>query len=303
MTFPLPDGSRDRRIEDPTNLWIVHPAGRRLLPWFVARGISANAVSVGGLVIGALAALAFAQWAAWPAAVLGFLLAIAWLIADGLDGMIARATGTASPLGRFLDGLCDHGVFILIYVALVLSIDTTAAWLLAAAAGAAHALQSSLYEGERARFHRRIKGQTGAVAASTGSNALVRFYDRTAGSVDRLAHAFDDALRRAPDPARLASAYGAAAARPLHLMSLLSANVRVMALFLACIAGNPSLFWWFELVPLTVILAIGLVWHRSVEYRLVSAAAPRTPAPLPQSSHPHSSHPHPSHPQAEDASK
>jgi len=298
MTFPLPDGSRDRRIEDPTNLWIVHPAGRRLLPWFVARRISANAVSVGGLVVGAMAALAFAQWAAWPVALLGFLLAIAWLIADGLDGMIARATGTASPLGRFLDGLCDHGVFFLIYLALVLSIGTTAAWLLAAAAGAAHALQSSLYEGERARFHLRIKGQAGDTAAASGGNALLRFYDRTAGSVDRLAHAFDDALRRAPDPARLAAAYGAAAARPLHLMSLLSANVRVMAIFLACIAGNPVLFWWFELVPLTAILAIGLIWHRSVEYRLVSRAASRTPVPLPQSSHPHSSHP-----QAEDASK
>ena len=124
MTPPPPDQSRDRRIEDLTNLWLVHPAGRRLLPWFVARGISANAVSLGGLVLGALAAAAYSRWDSWPFAVAGLLLSIGWLIADGLDGMIARATGTASALGRALDGLCDHGVFVLIYVVLAWSVGT-----------------------------------------------------------------------------------------------------------------------------------------------------------------------------------
>src|SRR5438445_5830309 len=153
-----PDRSRDRRIEDPTNLWIIHPASRALLPWFLARGVSANAVSLGGLCLGALAALAYANWRLWPLTCVGFLLSIVWMIADGLDGMIARATGTASALGRFLDGLCDHGVFLLIYVGLAASIGTLEAWILAASAGALHAVQSSLYEGERARFHRRCKG-------------------------------------------------------------------------------------------------------------------------------------------------
>src|SRR4051794_13393739 len=83
-----PDRSRDRRIEDPSNLWIIHPAARALLPWFLARGISANIVSVGGLCLGALAALAFANWRSGPFAGMGLLLSMAWLVADGLDGMI-----------------------------------------------------------------------------------------------------------------------------------------------------------------------------------------------------------------------
>ena len=65
----------------------------RLLPWFVAAGISANAVSVGGLCVGALAALADANWHRWPFTFIGLFLSMAWLVADGLDGMIARATG------------------------------------------------------------------------------------------------------------------------------------------------------------------------------------------------------------------
>ena len=271
MTIPPPDRSRDRRIEDPTNLWIIHPAGRRLLPWFVARGISANAVSVAGLLLGTAAAYAYSNWTAWPWAIAGLLLSIAWLIADGLDGMIARATGTASPLGRMLDGLCDHGVFVLIYVVLASSIGTVEGWGLAIAAGVAHAVQSSLYEGERARFHRRCRGDAGTPPVRS-RNPLVLLYDSVAGAIDRLTHAFDDALRGHGDPARFAVAYGEAAARPMRLMWLLSANVRVYAIFLACLAGNPRLFWWFELVPLTAILVAGLVWHRAVESRLAGTA-------------------------------
>lgn len=267
---PPPDQSRDPRIEDLTNLWVIHPAGRLLLPRFVARGISANSVSLGGLVLGALAAVAYGRWDSWPFAVAGLLLSIGWLIADGLDGMIARATGTASPLGRALDGLCDHGVFVLIYVVLAWSIGTPEGWVLASAAGAAHAVQSNLYESERARFHRRSKG-LGVAAPMPSGNPLVRLYDHVARTLDRAAFPFDQALQRHDDPRRVAEAYGARAAKPMRLMSLLTANMRVYAIFLACLAGHPRLFWWFELVPLTAILVVGLAWHRAVEARLIES--------------------------------
>lgn len=268
MTLLAPDRSRDRRIEDPTNLWIIHPCGRFLLPWFVSHGISANAVSIGGLLVGALAAMAYFNWQTWPFASVGLLLSMTWLVADGLDGMIARATNTATPLGRFLDGVCDHGVFILIYVALALSLGTRQAWALAFAAGAVHALQSNLYEGERARFHRRSGGVASARTVA-GGNSLLIAYDQVAGVVDKLATRFDNFLREYADPPRLGATYGASAAKPLRLMSLLSANVRVYVIFLACIAGDPRFFWWFELVPQTLILAVGLAWHRAVEAHLV----------------------------------
>jgi hypothetical protein len=259
--------------------------GRRLLPWFVSHAISANAVSIGGLFLGILAAAAYANWNIWPFPFIGLLLSVCWLVADGLDGMVARATNTASPLGRFLDGVCDHGVFILIYVAMATSIGTREGWFWALSAGAAHALQSNLFESERARFHRRCKGVAVAVQAPS-ANPLVRYYDRLSGVVDRFALSFDDALRGQSNPGALADAYGRQATRPMLLMSLLSANVRVYAIFIACIAGNPRFFWWFELGPMTAILIVGLVWHRIVERRLIHSLgrAPglihSTPQPL-----------------------
>lgn len=276
MTNPPPDRSRDRRIEDPTNLWIIHPAGRFLLPWFIARGISANAVSVAGLLLGGLAALSYAGSTVPLLSLTGLMLSVAWLIADGLDGMIARATGTASPLGRALDGLCDHGVFILIYIALALRVATVEGWALAFAAGAAHAVQSNLYESERARFHRRCRGIAPARVLASSHNPLVRLYDRVGSSLERFAGTFDVALGGRENAADLATTYGARAVPPMRLMSLLSANMRVLAIFTSCLVGDPRLFWWFELGPLTLVLLTGLAWHRAIEARLVQNGVPAT---------------------------
>ena len=48
----------------------------------------------------------------------------------------------------------------------------------------------------------------------------------------------------------------------------------VAAIFIACLIGNPRIFWWVEIVPMTVILIIGLIWHRSVEARLIRSGSP-----------------------------
>ena len=266
--LPPPDGSRDSRVEDPTNLWVVHVAGRMLLPLALKARIPANAVSLAGLATGTAAALAYLGWRDPALATLGFLLCVLWLVLDGLDGMVARASGTASALGRFLDGLCDHGVFLILYLALGASIDTPEAWITGTIAGLVHGAQANLYESERARYHRRVRGDPGGGAAPPSPNAMVRGYDRLAGSLDRLAGRFDRALAAAPDRRGLASAYGEQAAPALRLMNLLNANMRIVALYLACLAGDPMLWWWWELGPLTAVTIAGLFWHRRVEARL-----------------------------------
>ncbi len=263
--------TRDRRIEDRTNLWFVHPVGRFLLPYFVARGVSANSVSVGGLMLGALAAGAFAQWAtSSPLVWVGLILALGWLVADGLDGMIARATGTAGPAGRLFDGLCDHGTFVVIYVLLATSVGTVTAWFLACSAGACHVLQANLYEGERTRFHRRRDGLAGETSGA-GRNIVVQAYDRLSSSVDRHGGALTSLFANAPDRS-VADAYIRQAQRPLRLMSLLSANMRVYTVFVACLLKAPALFWWFELGPLTGILIVGVAWRNHIDAKFVGTA-------------------------------
>ncbi len=269
MKLAPPDGSRDRRIEDPTNLWLIHPASRALLPLALRAGISANFVSFVGLFLGIAASISYANWTNRAAAAVGLLFSVGWLIADGLDGMVARATRSASAFGRVLDGLVDHGVFILIYVVLATSIGTVEGWVLAFAAGFAHMVQSSLFEGERARFHRRAKGDWGATPPARTGGFLETLYDDVSHVVDRAAGRFDQALRTSRDPVRFGQDYAAKAAWPMKVMAFESANMRVLAIFVSCLAGNPRLFWWFEIVPLTLLIIATLIWHRRVEAALM----------------------------------
>jgi phosphatidylglycerophosphate synthase len=272
MTRHPPDNSRDRRIEDRTNLWLIHPAARALLPLALKHGVSANAVSGAGLGVGAAAAIAFGHGTTPAIAVLGLVLAGCWLIADGLDGMVARATGTASPFGRLLDGLCDHGVFALIYIALAASIGTIEAWVLGVVAGVFHAFQSNLYEAERARFHRRLKGDAGQVAPTRTASLAEALYDSVTRGFDRLADRLDGAMRSSDQPQLLGSAYGTRAVPAMRLLALLTANTRVLVIFLACLAGNPRLFWWVEIVPMTIVAILGTLWLRRVETTIVRGA-------------------------------
>ncbi len=263
-----PDTSRDQRIEDPTNLWIIHPLSRKALPIAIRLGISANAVSICGLMIGAGAAFAYNRWDDPFYAIVALILCMFWLVADGLDGMIARATGTASAIGRFLDGVCDHGVFILIYVTLATSIGTAQGWALAISAGIAHAVQSSLFEAERARFHRRVRGIILA-PPSPRANRGVEFYDWVAGSLDRMAKPFDDVQTRCGDATAFGIRYGEAATPALRAMAMLSANARIILIFLCCAFATPHYFWWIELTILSVIAVFTMAWHRRIERRLI----------------------------------
>jgi phosphatidylglycerophosphate synthase len=265
--------TRDPRVEDPTNLWVVHPAGRALLPHALRLGISANAVSVIGLAIGAGAAVAYHHWPDWRLASLGLLLSVGWLIADGLDGMVARATGSASPIGRVLDGICDHGVFACLYTSLALSIGGAGTWVLAFSAAIIHGIQSSLYEGERARYHRRLRGEALIAGPSPHKSAAVRFYDMIANSMDRVAAPFERRLAESPDPKAFAARYAARAVPSMKMLALLSGNVRVMTIYVACLAGDPRYFWWFEIMALSAIAIFGILWHRRVERLIINEDA------------------------------
>jgi phosphatidylglycerophosphate synthase len=78
------------------------PVGRAL----AATGVSANAVTVSSLLIAGVAAVAFATGHFGLAAVVASVSSLA----DALDGLVARLTGTKSPLGQVLDTMIDRYV-------------------------------------------------------------------------------------------------------------------------------------------------------------------------------------------------
>jgi CDP-diacylglycerol---serine O-phosphatidyltransferase len=173
-------------IEDPTNLWIVHPLADRLLAPALRLGIHPNTVSFAGMGLGALAGWCYWHWQQPLFVVAGFLLMVGWHVMDGLDGKLARASGKASPLGRVIDGVCDYLAFIFVLVPIALSFDNWQATLaLALFSGACHAVQSAWYEGEREAWKRRARGSfvtEERAASGLGIEGLYNRVERRLGS-------------------------------------------------------------------------------------------------------------------------
>ena len=81
-----------------------------------ARGVTANAVSLAGFLIGVGAALVIVWHMYW----LGLVLLLVSRICDGLDGAVARA-GTKTDFGGFLDIVLDFAFYGLIPLAFIIA--------------------------------------------------------------------------------------------------------------------------------------------------------------------------------------
>lgn len=80
--------------------WVAQPLGRAL----VHAGVSANAITIASVPLAAGAAAVFAS-GHWG---VGALLGGMSYACDALDGLVARATATASESGEVLDAVCDR---------------------------------------------------------------------------------------------------------------------------------------------------------------------------------------------------
>lgn len=267
--------ARPAVIEDPSNLWLIHPIAERLLAPALRLGIHPNSVSFTGMGLGAIAGWCYWHWQQ-PAFVLaGFIAMFGWHIMDGLDGKLARASGKASPLGRLIDGVCDYLVFLFVLLPLALSFDDWQGTLaLAIVSGACHAVQSAWYEGEREAWKRRARGVFTTEIRPLSAAGIEGLYNRIESRLGSGARAIDTALAANPG---LLAAYLAATAPMVRGLSILSANNRTLVIALACLAGNPRLYWYWEIFGLTMI-AVFMAWRLRQREALLITGGPSTAA-------------------------
>ena len=118
---------RPRELQDTLNHHLYHPLAWRLALLLSRTPLTPNMVSVIGACFVMAAGFSYAQ-PGWPApALIGMALHMSWHVVDGADGDLARITGRASPIGEMVDGLCDYGSHLVLYLVL--------GWLLAAQIG------------------------------------------------------------------------------------------------------------------------------------------------------------------------
>lgn len=282
MTPEQSQVKRTSEIEEVTNRLLIHPVSAALVRPLARWGVSPNAVSILGMVFGGLAALAYYQYEAWPYALAGFIFMLGWHVMDGADGQLARLTGQTSEVGKILDGLCDHGTFALVYLALTVAAAAELGswvWGFAVLAGLSHLVQASAYEFQRQSYDFWVHAKASAkldtpeaarasLDAKTGAARVfglcyviyLRLQHALAGVDADLWAALAESIDRAGDPAErraVRETYRAAHLDVVRRWSLLSSNYRTLAIFVAALLGNPAYFFLFEIVVLNAVF-VGL---------------------------------------------
>lgn len=273
---------RPIEIEEFSNRFFVHPLSDHVVRICIKAGISANAVSIAGLVCGLLAAFAYTQTPDIFMVLSGFSLMICWHILDGADGRLARVTGTSSAFGRIIDGICDHLVYAAVYIALAFNLMAggygAGVWWLVIGAGLSHAIQAAGYEERRQKYQRRREGidrQTvanGLLSVDGNNSFLAGVYDLAQKLVAGGDYGLDGALknlRRLPDNRQPPTIVIGQTAKMVKSWSVLNANNRTMLIFLFCLTGVPEFYFIFELIVFNIVLISLIFAERQFEKQLV----------------------------------
>jgi CDP-diacylglycerol---serine O-phosphatidyltransferase len=273
---------RPTSIEERSNRFFIHPLSGIVEKAAIHLRITANQVSVLGLVSGVLAAFFYYQQSDRIFVIAGFLSMVAWHIFDGADGRIARATNTSSAFGRVIDGVCDHIVFAAVYISITLYLINSGApqtiWFLVVGAGLSHAVQAAAYEERRQRYQRRSKG-IGRLAANenllevNGKKSLFAGgYDWVQKFVSGDPALFDQALENLKENGASANLIQSTINRTALVVrrwSILNANNRTFMIALAAFLGRPVLYFVYEIVILNAVLLALLIYEKRVESIIV----------------------------------
>ena len=115
--------------------FFVCPYSRYIARWAARRGFTPNQVTTASVLIGLLAAVAFATGERWGLVAGAVLLQVAFTT-DCVDGQLARYTRTFSKLGAWLDSVFDRTKEYLAFAGLAIGASRLGdpVWLLACAA-------------------------------------------------------------------------------------------------------------------------------------------------------------------------
>ena len=287
-----PNPHRAEELEDWLNRRIFHPLSRFMARGLVPTGVTPNMVSVLGVLVVVGAALVYTRMA-WPlGAILGFLLHLFWHVVDGADGDLARLTGKTSPIGEFVDGVCDYLGHIVLYIAFASVLDDSWggwAWCLIVLAGGAHIAQNNHYESLRRTYLWWAYGVPWLRQSEAGNDLRLReltWFNLVFGWMARDYLTLSSAT--APKPGEIDRLLKSASGNPEQQQALrqivrdhsggimawsrlLGSNFRTVLLGVCMLIDSGWAFFVLEVVALNLLLVLSIRRSRGAEQAAVLA--------------------------------
>ena len=269
---------KGREVEGTLDLCFYRPIGFRLAKLFEQLKITPAAVTLLGGICGVVAGHLY-FYRDLRINIAGMLLHVCANALDNADGQLARLTHNATRKGRIIDSVADHLVFASIYVHLTLRCflqDPSAGiWVLALAAGISHALQGAAADYYRSTYlyfasagrtaldsssSVRSEYQSSSWHQTTWDKVLLALYLNFTRQQEMLAPHLKKLRDKASElfhgqiPAWLRERYRNLAGPMLKWWGLLMTNTRMLVLFALLLVGRPIYFFWFEVIPLNLLL-------------------------------------------------
>lgn len=279
-------------VEEWIDVRFFRPAGMRLARALLPTRVSADQVTLWGLLVGVFAACLFVHGDRRLDA-LGLVLVVVADVLDSADGQLARLRGTSSRWGRILDGYVDNLRWICVYFFLLLRylrggafVDVAPAHLLVLMmlAGFSHSLQAAAVDLVQGAYL-RAAGKSGldlpedlehvALSKRWWNGLSVAYYR---DYVKRQALLFPSTvavlrrLRASAEPGPLRAAYLAQQRRFVPVCGLFGQNAHVAVLGAGLLLGFPAAMIWADLTVFNLILLALVIVHEKSAAALLRAA-------------------------------
>ncbi len=250
------------------DLYFYRPGGALFALAGMRLGLSPNTLTAASLLTGVTGACLL-YWDSWMWA--GIALIVLSGLFDASDGQLARMTKSSSLEGRILDGVADYSVFIATYLSLALKYlklhpeaSPVPIFLLAAAAGISHSMQSSLFDYYRNEYteyvdRKRIPKPDFDENSTPPEGGIKRFlwwshrdYTRRQRKLARSHVELGETLTSNIPEGRLTEKF-ARNYKSLNLpliwwWNLMGANSRLLVMTAALAARRPELYFWAEVI-------------------------------------------------------
>ena len=273
-------------LEGWIDIYFYRKVGFQLARLFAALGLTPTTVSAIGCICGVTAGH-FYYYRDLRLNIFGMLLHVAANVFDNADGQLARLTNQTTRMGRLIDGVADHLVWLSVYFHLALRCGSEGSPLaidiLALAAGLSHGCQAAAADYCRSGYLYFVRGRARAnldLSAELRSEfqrlrwpnqpwqkVLLAFYlnftsqqELFAPGLQRL-HQVTERAFSEEIPLWLRDGYRQLARPFLAWWRLLMTNTRMLLLFLLLLIGRPIWYFWIE-VSLLNFLLVYLLWQQ-----------------------------------------